>query len=298
VTVLFLVKSGLSGSAGFTNSGESALAAAFEIAVLVFREGLECVLVLAAVTASMKGGEQKYRRPVCAGVGMGVLATLLTWFLMARILDDLGGRWSALALQAATGLLAIIVLLVVMNWFFHRIYWTGWISLHNKRKRALLGGSTEGKALKVFSGMAMLGFTSLYREGFEIVLFLQGYRLRLGGSVVLLGVVLGVIGAVLVAALTFAAQRHLPFRKMLVSTGLLLGVVLLVMVGEEAQEMQLAGWLPITYIPFLRNLIPSWMGLWLSIFPSLETLSAQGLAGVLVVGSYITARKLQTVTQA
>jgi high-affinity iron transporter len=298
VTVLFLVKSGLSGIAAFISSGERALSAACEIAVLVFREGLECVLVLAAVTASMQGNEQKYRRPVCAGVGIGLLATLLTWCLAVRILDGFAGHCSALALQAATGLLAIIVLLVVMNWFFHRIYWTGWISLHNKRKRALLGGSTERKAHKVFSGMAMLGFTSLYREGFEIVLFLQGYRLRLGGPVVLLGVVLGVSGAALVATLTFVAQRRLPYRKMLVLTGLLLGVVLLVMVGEEAQEMQLARWLPITYIPFLRNLIPSWMGLWLSIFPSLETLSAQGLAGVLVVGSYLTARKLQTVTQA
>lgn len=296
MTVLLLGKSGLSGSAVFIGLGKTALSAAFEIAVLVFREGLECVLVLAAVTASMKGNEQKYRRPVCIGVGIGLLATLLTWCVAARILDNLAGRWSALALQATTGLLAIIVLLVVMNWFFHRIYWTGWISLHNKRKRALLDGSTERKALKVFSGMVMLGFTSLYREGFEIVLFLQGYRLRLGGPIVLLGVLLGVIGAALVAALTFVAQQRLPYRKMLVSTGLMLGVVLLVMVGEEAQEMQFASWLPITYIPLLRNLIPSWMGLWLSIFPSLETLSAQGLAGVLVVGSYLSARKLQTVS--
>ena len=36
-------------------------------------------------------------------------------------------------------LLAILVLLVVMNWFFHKLYWTGWISLHNQRKRELMG---------------------------------------------------------------------------------------------------------------------------------------------------------------
>jgi high-affinity iron transporter len=66
--------------------------------------------------------------------------------------------------------------------------------------------------------------------------------------------------------------------------------VLLVMVGEEAQEMQLARWLPTTEIPSLVHLIPSWMGLWFSVFPTVETLSAQTLAGILVFGSYVTAQ--------
>jgi high-affinity iron transporter len=66
--------------------------------------------------------------------------------------------------------------------------------------------------------------------------------------------------------------------------------VLLVMVGEEAQEMQFARWLPTTEIPLLVHVIPSWMGLWFSVFPTVETLTAQALAGLLVLGSYITAQ--------
>ena len=62
------------------------------------------------------------------------------------------------------------------------------------------------------------------------------------------------------------------------------------MVGEEAQEMQLAHWIPTTALPRLGVLIPPWMGLWFSIFPSVETVAAQGLAGLLVVGSYFAAR--------
>lgn len=77
---------------------------------------------------------------------------------------------------------------------------------------------------------------------------------------------------------------------MLVLTGILLGGVLLVMVGEQAQEMQLAHWLPKTDLPGLAGLIPNWMGLWFSIFPTVETLSAQAAAGLLVVGSYFVAR--------
>ena len=76
---------------------------------------------------------------------------------------------------------------------------------------------------------------------------------------------------------------------MLVLTGTLLGGVLLVMAGEQAQEMQLAHWLPTTSIPWLEHVLPDWVGLWFSVFPTLETLTAQALAASLVLGSYFIA---------
>jgi len=266
---------------------------ALDIAVLVFREGLECILVLAAITASMKGSTQSYQRPVAVGAALAFAATLITWFAVVGMVDALSGRLPALDVQAATGLLAVIVLLVVMNWFFHKVYWTGWISMHNRRKRTLMSdvGSAEEKARRVLFGLGVLGFTSLYREGFEVVLFLQSYRLRMGGAVVLAGVAAGLVLTVIVAVLTFIAHRKLPYRKMLVFTGFMLGVVLLVMVGEQAQEMQLAHWLRTTTIPSLERIIPAWMGLWLSVFPTVETLVAQALAAVIVIGSYFIARR-------
>jgi high-affinity iron transporter len=67
-------------------------------------------------------------------------------------------------------------------------------------------------------------------------------------------------------------------------------VVLLVMVGEQAQEMQSAHWIPTTEINSLRSYIPPWMGLWFAVFPTTETLVAQFIAALLVVGSYYAAR--------
>ena len=193
----------------------------------------------------------------------------------------------ALDVQAATGLLAIVVLLVVMNWFFHKFYWSGWISLHTKKKRELLRDADGGgSGARVAWGLALLGFSSLYREGFEVVLFLQNYRLKLGGSAVLHGVIVGLIFASIVAVLTFVAHRKLPYKRMLILTGALLGVVLLVMVGEQAQEMQLAHWISTTSIPSLEPVIRPWMGLWFSVFPTVETLIAQAVAAVVVLGSY------------
>src|SRR5437867_7517019 len=226
-----------------TRPNTSATVAALDIGVLVFREGLECILVLAAITASMTGAKRAHRKPVAMGAGVAFVATLITWFVAVRIVDSLSDNMRALDLQAATGLLAVVVLLVIMNWFFHKIYWGGWIRAHNRRRKALLdnGGAISHRSL--FWGLILLGFTSLYREGFEVVLFLQSYNLRLGGNVVLKGALLGLALSGMVAILTFVLQRKLPYRRMLITTGVLLGVVLLVMVGEEAQEMQLAHWI-------------------------------------------------------
>src|SRR5689334_15928735 len=156
-----------------------------DIAVLVFREGLECILVLAAVTANMVGARRSYQRPVAAGAFVALLVTVLTWRVAIGIIDSLAENVPALDIQAATGLLAIIVLLIVMNWFFHKVYWTGWISMHTRTKQSLL---RDGSPTRIWWGLALLGFTSFYREGFEVVLFLQTYRLKLGGLPVLYGV--------------------------------------------------------------------------------------------------------------
>jgi high-affinity iron transporter len=76
---------------------------------------------------------------------------------------------------------------------------------------------------------------------------------------------------------------------MLVFTGVLLLMVLAVMVGETAQEMQLAGWISTTNIPVH---IPEWMGVWFCIFPTKETILAQVLAVIYVLGAYFAAHYL------
>src|SRR6476646_2285882 len=106
------------GSPDPTLPNTSAPTAILNIALLVFREGLECVLVLAAITAGLMGSNATHRRPIGVGVIVGFIATVVTWFIAIRIIDDLTGSVSALSLQAWTGLLAIVVLLIVMNWFF------------------------------------------------------------------------------------------------------------------------------------------------------------------------------------
>jgi len=255
-------------------------------AILVFREGLETILVLAAITASFRGANSVYKRPVAAGGVVGLLATVGTWFAMVGIIGLFGA--GSLSLQAATGIPAIIVLLIVMNWFFHKVYWTGWIQHHNRRRKGLLSGGSESKRA-VLLGFGLLGFTSIYREGFEVVLFLQNLRVTFGSSVVLEGVTLGFMFTGAVGVLTFSLHQKLPYKRLLIITGAMLLVVLFVMVGEEVNEMQLAGWIGTTSI----GNWPGWLGQWFSLFPNVQTIVAQFGALVIVLGSYLLAEYLR-----
>lgn len=264
-------------------------AAVLDTAILVFREGLETILVLAAITASMLGTNRSLRAPVAAGAGFGLLATCLTWVGAVLVLDAVQQTVPVYTVQAATGLLAVLVLVTVMNWFFHRVYWTGWITIHNRRKKSLIDRVAAGSVTRqrLMWGLVFLGFASIYREGFEIVLFLQTLRLQVGSLIVGEGVAIGASLTAFVGALTFLAHHRLPYKRMLVFTGVLLGAVLLVMVGEEVQEMQLAHWIGTTDLNWP---IPAWAGVWFSVFPTVETMVGQGLAALAVLGSYFGAR--------
>jgi len=258
-------------------------------AILVFREGLETILVLAAITASFLGANRVYRKPVAIGGGTAILAGVATWIGVVWLIGRFhGGEFDV---QAATGLPSLLVLLLVMNWFFHKVYWTGWISSHNKRRRSLLASDPGTNLRRMLLGLAVLGFTSVYRECFEIVIFLQNLRELYGSSPVLEGVVIGALFTAAAGVLTFALHQRLPYRRLLIITGAMLLFVLVVSVGEEVNEMQLAGWIGTSTIHWLS--IPGWMGTWFSLFNNWETFVGQAIALSLVLGSYVIAQYIR-----
>jgi high-affinity iron transporter len=256
----------------------------FNAAMIVFREGLEAVLIFAAVTASFLGANRRRRRPVVLGAVAAFGGAVLTWFLVQALLDaasSLGPR-----LEAITGFIAVAVLLIVLNWFVHKVYWSEWIGRHHRQRRKLLARTGAAATL----GLVALGFTSVYREGFEVVLFLQTLELQAGSTTVLEGVALGLAGTAVVGVLTFWLHHKLPYKRMLVMTGVLVGVVLVVMIGGTALSFQDLGWLPRHATPFT---LPEWMGSWFEMYSTWETLAVQALAAVFVVGSYWLAKEVK-----
>ena len=123
--------------AGSLGEGASTATVVTNAAVIVFREGLEAVLILAAVMASLQGVARGRRRPMLFGALLALVASAITFVLAQTVLDSLAQYGEKL--EAVVGLVAVAVLLVVLNWFFHRVYWTEHISKFHKRRRRLLG---------------------------------------------------------------------------------------------------------------------------------------------------------------
>lgn len=260
-------------------------AIAMNAGIIVFREGLEAVVILASLMSSMKSVEERrYRKPMWLGSLLALLATVLTWLLANEVLQSLA-RYGE-KLEAVVSIIAITVLLLIMNWFFHKTYWTSWLANFHATKRRLLNEETG-----LFLGLIALGFTSVYREGFEIVLFLQALVLEGGIPVVLIGVIGSSIAVALVGMIVFRLQKNLPYMKILVITGILIGSVLLQMVGSTVHVLQVVGWLPIHVIQGLD--LPYWLGTWFGVYPTWEGLTLQFAAMVFVIGSYYLAEGMR-----
>ena len=136
------------------------------------------MLILAALMASMVGANRRFRRPLLIGVGVALVASALTWAIAQTVLGSLA-RYGE-KLEAVVSVIAIAVLLLILNWFYHRVYWAEHLAGFHQRKQRLLRGAGVGLVAAQTLGLAALGFSSVYREGFETVLFLQALTLEAG----------------------------------------------------------------------------------------------------------------------
>jgi high-affinity iron transporter len=258
-------------------------------AIIAFREGLEAVLILAALMASMVGSQRRYRRPLLAGAGLALVASMVTWVVAQTVLGSLS-RYGE-RLEAIVSLVAIGVLLLILNWFYHRIYWQQNLQDLHRRKKSILSGAGLSLAAAQVAGLVALGFTSVYREGFETTLFVQALTIEAGAWTVLQGLAIGLAATLAVGILVVSLERRLPHKKMLIATGLMITWVLIVLVGQTVQVLQKVGWVPVTPLADLR--LPYWSGAWLGVYPTWEGLTAQAAAALFVVGSYLLSEALR-----
>jgi high-affinity iron transporter len=251
---------------------------------IVLREGLEAVVILAALLAGLRGVENaNSRRQVGIGAAAAIVVSAIT-FLLARTVIQSLSRYGE-TLEAVISILAVIILLIVTNWVFHKYYWTGW----NTRLRELKdkAATRRGQRWESFA-MCGVGFLTIYREGFETTLFMQSLILEGGFTAALAGLFagLGVIG--LAGWAIFRWGMKLPYRKLLVWTGVLVVTILATFLGSTVRLFQTIGWMPIHPIRALE--IPAWMGTWLGIYPSWEGLVIPLLGFAYVGGAWLFVR--------
>lgn len=203
----------------------------FSFAIL-FREGIEAVLLIAILLGSLSAGRaQNYRRPLGWGVLAALAATALTWLLSTLVIDV--APVNRELLEAVMALLAVVVLVAVSFWLIAR--------LEQRRRREFMRARVaSAMAAGTTLAFAGLGFTAVYREGFETVLFYQALALFAQG----LGLWVALGAATAAAALGGVAYailrmgRQLPLKAMLVAGASVLLVLSVAFAGNALRSLQ------------------------------------------------------------
>lgn len=262
----------------FSDNGVVAPALAFGASfTIIFREGMEAVLVIAAVLGFLRSSAtRKGRQAVLTGVALAIAATAVTW-LVIRFLIQLAPTGREL-IEGIVSLVAVGVLFWVSFWLQRRLDHKRWMEFLSARaSAAMASGSTLG--------LIGLGFTAIYREGFETALF---YEVLFGFTrqmelYVLAGLVTGLVVLGVIAWLILRAGRRLPVRLFLRLAVAIVIVLSITFVGQAIQDMQEAGFMNATSLIGIVPRLPRAVADMTGIHPTLETLTGQ----IVMIGIYL-----------
>ncbi len=244
-------------------------------ALIILREGLEAALILAAILAMLRVmGANDVVRYVHMGWILALLAGGLTWLATETVLT-LSGRHRE-SMEGFISIFAAVALFYVGYWLHTRSEAKKWQSfIHDKVHNAL--------STRRVLGLAGLSFFAVYREAFEVVLFYQALWLQSEGhhAPLLWGFASGLVVLLLSTVAILKMGLRIPLKYFFGVTGTLLYIVAFIFAGNGIKELQAALWLPTTPLS-LPKAIPL-----LGIYPTVETLAAQGLMICAFIGTSV-----------
>jgi high-affinity iron transporter len=263
-----------------TDTGfDAAAVVAGQSFLIIFREGLEAVLLLTALLGYLEATKAtQYRKPITWGVIIGLAATALTYLVLRSILAVLPvGRD---VLEAAVATAAVAVLLYISFWLIARLEHRRWMEfLRSRLFNAVSIGST--------TALVLVGFTAMYREGLETALLYQAL-VEFGeglGWWIILGLAVGLIALAVVSYLIFRLGRRLPIKTFLVCAVLLLMATSVAFLGNAVRSLQTADLVSLTPIDGLPH-APIFLSQALGYWPSVQTLASQAvLVAVYLLGA-------------
>jgi high-affinity iron transporter len=247
--------------------------------VILLREGLEAVLVLAALIAMLiKSGRREALRYVHAGwiaaLGLGGL----TWLAASYVVTVSGA--SREVTEGVTALVAAAMLLYVGFWMHRHAHAARWKAYLETRVESALSGRT-------LWALAAVSFVAVYREAFETVLFYQALWIEAGpeGRVAVgAGFVAAVVGLVLLAWLMLKLGLRLPVGWFFGVGSALMAVLAVVLAGKGIAALQHAGKVPVGALDLPA--IPS-----LGVYPTWQGVVTQLALTLLIVGAFAYSRR-------
>ncbi|MMZ43915.1 Ferrous iron permease EfeU precursor [compost metagenome] len=244
---------------------------AWDAALILLREGLEAILVLAALLAyAKKSGEAVAGRWIWAGAGTGlVLSGILAVLFTSLVAAAASGSMREL-LEGVTGLVAVVLMLTVGNWLHSKSNAAAWNRfVENSVGNALVRGSLW--SLFAVSALAIL------REGAETAIFYIGMAPAIETSQLLIGIGSATVILVVLAFAIIKFSVRLPIRAFFLTATVLIYYLVFRFLGESIHSLQVAGKLPGHTASSLPSI--SWLGM----YPTWETFTPQALVLIFMV---------------
>jgi len=247
---------------------------------LIFREGLESALIIGAILTYLEASRNdRFKKHVYYGIIIAAGATAVTWFI-AQYIIELSGASREL-IEAIAGISAVAVLFWVSFWVLNKIETKKWIEF----VKAKVWKATTTGSLMVF---VMLSFFTVYREGFETVLFYQAIFsfAKYMEWYVIAGLISGLVVIIGVALVVRRIGKKLPLRALFGFTMGIGAYMSIAFIGNAVREFQELGYIPTTP---LIGIVPRFdinLATMTGIHPTLESVIAQViLLSIYVVGS-------------
>lgn len=245
-----------------------AFASAF---IILLREGLEAIMLLAAVVAFLiKTGRRDGLPYIHAGWVAALLMGFATWALATYAIDISGA--SRELTEGLTALFAAGILFYVGVWLHNKLQAQRWKEFIESKVQQATGGQT-------LWALALLSFIAVYREVFETVLFYETLWVQAGDTghhMVAGGFLAAVAGLVLLSWLIFRFSVRLPLRLFFGVNSALMYLLAVVFAGKGVAALQAAGKLPMNGINFPRIDV-------LGVYPNLQSLGLQLLLVLVAV---------------
>ena len=245
---------------------------AFAIAFgIITREALEAILVLITVLGVTKSfGSKSATRAIHAGWMVAIVAGFATWYAAGKIITITGAdrEW----MEGVVALIAVAVLIYMGFWLHQKTEIGKWRQFVEK----MVGEALERKSVAAF---VLLSFTTVYREMFESVLFLQALSLEVGRDqnwAIGWGAGAALISMGLFTATASRLSLKMPVRQLCQVSSWMMIVLAVVLLGKAVHAFQEVGVVPMTLLPASVRFEL------LGIFPTYETFAAQ-VAGLLVI---------------
>ena len=232
---------------------------------IIVREGLESILIIAAIIAFLGAtGARSSIKYIHYGWIAALVAGFLTW-LVARTIINISGAQREV-IEGVTALIAAAVLFYVSYWLITKIEVQKW-------KSYIQGKVEKAITKKSVIALASVSFFAVYREAFETVLFYQAlwFQAENTQSAVIWGFVAGVAVLAVLFFVIFKLALRIPIKYFFTVTSIFLYFLSFILVGKGIRELQEAGIVGITPLEYLPQVEA------LGIYPTLETALPQGI---------------------